>query len=91
MATPIIINLRNLLLVQPHIRVDRGTQWGNPIVMMNQSDKERERVCKLFEEYAIWRLTVDPTWLMPLRGMNLACWCAPKQCHAETLLRLANE
>lgn len=69
--------------------VDRGTDWGNPFVMCNEAD--RDRVCNLYEQYAIWRLTVDPNWLVPLRGFNLACWCAPKRCHAETLLRLAND
>lgn len=32
------------------------------------------------------------TWLAPLRGKNLACWCkAGAPCHADVLLRLANE
>lgn len=32
------------------------------------------------------------TWLAPLRGKNLACWCKPgTPCHADVLLRLANE
>jgi hypothetical protein len=25
-----------------------------------------------------------------LRGKDLACWCAPKRCHAEVLRELAN-
>lgn len=30
--------------------------------------------------------------LKELRGMNLACWCAPSDvCHADLLLRLAND
>ena len=29
--------------------------------------------------------------LLPLRGKNLACWCAPgSPCHADVLLALAN-
>ena len=70
------------------VRVDRGTDWGNPFVMRHEG--ERDRVCDLFSQYAIWRLSVDPTWLLFLRGKNLACWCSPKRCHAETLLELAN-
>lgn len=31
------------------------------------------------------------TWLAPLRGKNLACWCKlGEPCHADVLLRLAN-
>jgi hypothetical protein len=26
----------------------------------------------------------------PLVGKDLVCYCAPRRCHAETLLRLAN-
>ncbi len=69
--------------------VDRGTNWGNPFIMRDESD--RDRVCDLYEQYAKWRLTVEPMWLTPLIGKHLACWCAPKRCHAETLIRLANE
>lgn len=72
------------------VRVDRGSQWGNPFIMENESEKERDRVCDLYERYAEWRLSVEPHWLDELKGKNLACWCTPKRCHAETLLRLAN-
>lgn len=87
-----IVNLRNLpIKTLLATRVDRGSSWGNPFVIEKQNEEERARVCDLFEAYAVWRSTVDPTWLVPLRGKNLACWCSPKRCHAETLLRLANE
>jgi hypothetical protein len=88
-----IINLRRPTVGVKYVRVDRGTEWGNPFIAADQwvSERERNRVCDLFEQYALWRLTVDPNWLVPLRGHNLACWCSPKRCHAETLLRLANE
>lgn len=29
--------------------------------------------------------------LSELKGKNLICWCAPLECHADILLRLANE
>lgn len=69
--------------------VTRGSDWGNPFIMDQESD--RNKVCDLFEKYAQWRLTVEPEWLVPLRGKHLLCCCAPKRCHADTLLRLANE
>ena len=42
------------------------------------------------------RARTEPEWLKPLRGKSLTCWCKPKpessvRCHAETLLRLANQ
>lgn len=32
------------------------------------------------------------TWIAPLRGKNLACWCPLDQpCHADVLLEIAND
>lgn len=83
-----IYNLRETVPVSV-VRVDRGSDWGNPFVM--RGERDRDRVCELFEQYARWRLTVDPLWLEGLRGRDLGCWCAPKRCHAETLERLLVE
>lgn len=69
--------------------VDRGTDWGNPFIM--DQENGRDYVCDMFEKYAIWRLSVEPNWLVPLRDHHLVCHCAPKRCHAETLRRLANQ
>ena len=34
----------------------------------------------------------DPSWLDPLRGFDLACWCPLDQpCHADVLLELLGE
>lgn len=96
MGTPRVLHITKMTSYnEPYpadaVRVDRGSNWGNPFVMAGQSDQERNRVCDLFEQYAAWRLAIEPAWLEPLRGKSLACWCAPKRCHAETLLRLANQ
>ena len=74
---------------EPFIKVDRSSPWGNPFIL--DVDGDRDEVCNLYEEYAEWRLTIQPNWLTPLRGSNLACHCSPKRCHADTLLRLANQ
>jgi len=93
---PKIYNMRDSKVTQPTVGskvviVQRGTPWGNPFIMKGTSQAERDRVCDEFETYAVNRHAEDPTWLAPLRGAHLVCWCAPKRCHAETLLRLANE
>ena len=73
-------------------RVDRSSQWGNPFVMKDKSDAERNRVCDAFEEMAARLLPETIAALKKdLKGKNLACWCTPKRCHADTLLRIANE
>ena len=69
--------------------VDRTSQWGNPFVI--GKDGNRDEVCDRFEAYAKKRVAEDPEWIKPLVGKDLACHCAPKRCHAQTLLRLASD
>src|SRR3990170_6085588 len=89
-AMPKVVNRSNPELVQGEIvYVGRGTNWGNPFIM--KGEWNRSNVCVMFENYARWRLNEEPDWLLPLRGKNLECHCAPKQCHADTLLKLANQ
>lgn len=45
-----------------------------------------------FEAYCRSWLRTYPRWLKPLRGKDLACWCKESApCHADILLRLANQ
>ena len=64
-----------------------GSKWGNPFVMSDGSDTERERV---IAAYRAW--IVDQPDLMAsleeLRGQRLGCWCAPKPCHGDVLVEL---
>lgn len=70
--------------------VVRPQRWGNPFrVGPNQSHEQA--VCK-FEAFILRR----PSWILDakreLRGKDLACWCRLDQpCHADVLLRVANE
>lgn len=65
--------------------VDRSTKWGNPFKLDAHS---RDEAVALYEEYlATSGLAAD---LHELEGQDLACWCAPRPCHADILLRLAN-
>lgn len=65
------------------VYVGRGTYWGNPFRMFAAS--QRDDVCDKFEREILPILD-----LTGLRGKDLVCWCAPKRCHADALLRAAN-
>jgi hypothetical protein len=68
--------------------VTRPSRWGNPFDLTRF---DRQTALWLFAVYARQRLAVEPDWLTPLRGKDLACWCAEDAaCHAEILLLLAN-
>lgn len=68
----------------------KASKWGNPIVLADDSDEERERV---IIEYRAW--IVEQPELMAslgeLRGLRLGCWCAPKLCHGDVLAELADQ
>lgn len=68
------------------VAIGRGSVWGNPFLI--GADGERERVIAKFRHYAMWRLEREPDWLEPLRGKDLACYCAPKPCHGHVILEL---
>ena len=95
MNNVIIKNLRN---EKPQyawqVRVDRASVLGNPFYMKNET--ERDAVCKQYEDYfqekiqnpqsafykEIQRLQAV---LQEYGHLKLFCWCAPKQCHAESI------
>lgn len=65
------------------VYVGRGSKWGNPHTFANSG-----RV------HPAMRFACETAPLLdvsPLRGKNLACWCAIDMwCHADTLLQMAN-
>jgi hypothetical protein len=71
----------------PKARLPMG-RWGNPFDL---GRFDRQTALWLLAVYARQRLVVEPDWLAPLRGKDVACWCAESQaCHADLLLQLAN-
>jgi hypothetical protein len=70
------------------VYVGRPTVWGNPF----KSQAFNERILETFEHYCVGHLKGVSDWLEPLRGKDLAYWCPlSSPCHADVLLRLANE
>ena len=76
------------------ISVTRPGKYGNPYVIgeMFQGEQITRKSClDFFRKYAEIKLQVDPNWLEPLRGKDLACWCKPEDpCHGDIVLELAN-
>src|SRR5215208_5357213 len=75
-------------------RGKRGTKlekskWHNPYVV--DKDGTRDECIEYFEG-DFWAGALEVGWdnLPEIRGKTLACHCAPKACHADVLLRLAN-
>lgn len=71
------------------VYVGRPSEFGNPFVM--KTEKDRDSVCDKFEEYIANKPELIELAKTKLKGKHLVCYCSPKRCHADTLLRLANE
>jgi len=65
------------------VYIGRGSPYGNPFVI--GKDGDREEVIKKFEDNVLPHLDVSE-----LRGKDLVCFCAPKACHGDSILRKAN-
>jgi hypothetical protein len=69
----------------------QASKWRNRFII--GKDGSREEVIAKFERW----LHDDPEGqrllreIGELRGQDLLCWCAPKACHGDVLLRLANQ
>lgn len=61
----------------------RGSPYGNPYRIGISGT--RDEVCDLFEKKVLPKLDVSS-----LRGKDLVCFCAPKRCHCDTILKKAN-
>lgn len=72
------------------VYVGRPTRFGNPF-SRPEHGRSRAEVIGKFEQW----LLADPARIADvkatLRGKHLVCWCTPKPCHADVLLRIANE
>ena len=84
-----VLNKRRDQIPFDAVYVGRPSRWGNPFVIGR--DGTREDVLRKYEEF----LTSQPGLIRAirreLRGKDLVCWCAPAACHADILLRIANE
>lgn len=72
------------------VYIGRPGNWGNPFSMKSESDRDL-----VIEKYRIWldRMVdsgdIKKEALISLRGKTLGCWCSPKACHGDVLLKKA--
>ena len=66
-------------------RIDRNSDWGNPFEM--PADGDRNTVCDSYEIFFRRKFSLhDP--LEQLNGKVLGCWCYPKRCHGDYLIKI---
>lgn len=76
------------------IRGGEKSKWGNPYSHKDGTLAEfkvasRKEAIEKFEEYLLSNEELMSS-LHELRGKVLGCWCKPKSCHGDILLKYAN-
>lgn len=71
------------------VYIGRGSVYGNPFVI--GKDGDRDEVCDKYEQYLLNNPQLLQTVKTNLKGRDVICFCAPKRCHGDTLVRIANE
>ena len=70
------------------VYIGRPTKWGNPFVIGRDGNRAQVK-----EKYRAW-LIVQPELVaaakLDLANKDLICWCAPKACHGDVLIEVAN-
>lgn len=69
------------------VYIGRGSPYGNPFVI--GKDGNRDEVCDKFEAALLSNPALLQKVKIELKDKDLVCFCAPKRCHGDTLLRIA--
>jgi len=70
------------------VYIGRPSKWGNPFTIGR--DGTRAEVIDKFERWLLSHPTLFSD-LHELEGKVLGCWCTPKACHGDVLLKYANQ
>lgn len=66
----------------------KESKWHNPFILKRES--ERAEILVKYEQYLRSRPDLIAC-LHELKGKTLACYCYPKKCHGDVLIKLYNE
>jgi len=67
------------------VYIGRPSKWGNPFLI--GKDGSRKEVIEKYEKYILENENLIND-LHELEGKVLGCWCKPKACHGDVLVRL---
>ena len=75
------------------IYIGRGSIYGNPFPMRNQTHEERLRVCLAYRAYAAKRIAEDPEFakaVKELYGKKVVCFCSNGTCSKKNGARFCH-
>lgn len=80
---PRVHNKYHKTAVKNAVYIGRGSKWGNPFPI--DANNTRDEVCDRFRDEILPTLDVSS-----LKGKDLICFCKPRRCHGDDILRKAN-
>lgn len=83
-----VVNKRDRLY---DVYIGRGSVWGNPFTVEQYG---RDGCIEKYEQYIRDKLRLNPEmWqeLQKLEGKVLGCFCKPKRCHGDILVKILEE
>lgn len=93
---PKVLNKKLHGIPRNAVYVGRPTKWGNPYshragTLAKFQVASRDEAVEAYERNLLANPALMEAARQELRGKDLVCWCAPLRCHADVLLRIANE
>lgn len=95
-SEPKVYNKRHRDIPRDAIYIGRPTKWGNRYshlpgtLALFQTETRDEAV----DKYEAW-LRDQPELVAEIKrvfkGKSVICWCAPKRCHGDVIIKIANE
>ena len=85
---PKILNKHKDNIPPDAIYVGRPSKWGNPFII--GKDGTRDEVIEKCRSYILGRPDLISDAKLELKGHDLVCFCAPKNCHALIWMEIAN-
>lgn len=92
-----VVNKYKVNMSDPDIvYIGRGSVWGNPYTSLSKPTKAEMQVATREESIGrykqhLWNQirkgVITKEMLLELDGKRLACYCAPKSCHGDVLVK----
>lgn len=76
------------------VLIDRTTKWGNPFKISKTDPQiDRDFVIRQYEDLLVTMVEIGEVKkedILELDGKTLGCWCSPKACHGDAIIRVIN-
>ena len=86
---PRVLNKHKDAIRKDAVYIGRPSKWGNPFII--GPDGDRTDVIEQYYAYIMDTPKLYDAAKKELRGKDLVCFCAPRACHGDVLLLIANE